>query len=247
MKNFKNCLLGIEINEQCFNYLKEELQNNYSHSLMNDLFALPCMKYETKHKLSLLFSLFEENEINDSFIDMLCDLLSNISEELWQAYTEQLQSFIEEKYISLSRHQLLLLANTIEIMYAKGYAYTFKLANLIYQRISLHNNEFNSYSDENVRIKLAKIAYSANKYNINEKLSDIQTIKKQIENADRKYLLGAVNYYKGLSLEAASYIDDYNDASHYIWKSKSKEFKLADIYLCYRQINSETSSECRKA
>ena len=43
------------------------------------------------------------------------------------------------------------------------------------------------------------------------------------------------------------YIDDYNDASHYIWKSKSKEFKLADIYLCYRQINFETSSECRKA
>ena len=38
MKNFNNCLLGIEIDEKCFNYLKEELSQKYDLRLFNDIF-----------------------------------------------------------------------------------------------------------------------------------------------------------------------------------------------------------------
>lgn len=244
MKNFKNCLSGINIDEKVFSYLKTELMERYSFGLVRDLFSLPCMEYETRHKLSLLFSLLEDNEVNDTIIGMLCQILSNIFDKMWYDYRERLKTLIEENYIILNRSQLLLLAHTIELMYAKGYENTLELTNLVYQRISLYNNEFNADSDENVRIKLAKIAYSTSRYNIHENFSAIQEIKKHLKKSGRKHLFGILNYYKGICLEVAGWKFEYKDANYYILKSRCNEFELAYVYLNYRTNNLETSSKC---
>ena len=128
-------------------------------------------------------------------------------------------------------------------MYAKGYEHSFDLANFIYQRISDSDKEFNPDSDDNVRIKLAKIAYSTGKYNFNEKIMAINTIKHHLQSCGRKYLMGIVNYYKGLCLKATGFDIDYKDDIYYIRKSESRGFSLARIYLNYRTNNFETSSK----
>lgn len=243
MKNFNNCLLGIEINEKCFNYLKDALEQKYDFVLFNDLLSLPCMQFERKHKLRLLISLIEDGEINDSIIDLLCSNLVNISASEWKGYREILKSFIELNHLIMSRNQKLHLAHTIEIMCAKGYYQAFDLANIIYQRISKSDKDFNPDSEENVRVRLAKIAYSTSKYNFNEKIAAINTIKHHLKSCGRKYLLGIVHYYKGLCLKIAGVKIGYNDDVHYIQKANLRGFALASMYLDYRANNLETSRE----
>ena len=136
----------------------------------------------------------------------------------------------------------MLLANTIEVMYAKGFN-TYKLLNLIYQRLSLSDVEFNPDSDDNVRIKLAKIAYSTSKFNICDSLATIENVKHHLKVSEHKHLLGMLNYYKGLCLEVASYSLEFKDSKHYILKSRNKGFALASIYLNYRGNNVETSKK----
>jgi hypothetical protein len=125
-------------------------------------------------------------------------------------------------------------------MYAKGYN-ALGLVYLIYQRIPMSNVEFNPDSEDNVRIKLAKIAYSTDNYNISENFATIQSIKYHLKTSGRKYLMGMLNYYKGLCLKLANWRNDYKDANYYILKSGNYGFGLADTYLKYASNNFETS------
>lgn len=241
MMNFKNCLMGIEIDEKCFKYLKDELSQKYDFTLFNDLLSLPCMQFEENNKLLLLFALLEDGEINDTIIDALCSHLVSISAGLWNDYNKRLEFLIVSKHLMLSRSQKLRLAHTIETMYAKGYEHSFDLSNLIYQRIPQSDKEFNPDSDENVRIKLAKIAYSTGKYNLYDNIHAINEVKHHLKGCGRKYLMGIVNYYKGLCLKVTGYDIDYKDDTYYIRKSVSRGFDLAIMYFNYRANNLETS------
>lgn len=235
MSNLNNCLVGLgeKIEESCFQYLKSELEKKYSFVLVEDILALPCMRYRKQSKLSLLFSLWEDNEVNDTIISTLCQLLNDIPGELWRSHQGRLRDLIEGNYAILNRSQLLLLAHTVEVMYARGYENTFQLLNLIYQRIALYDYEFNPDSDENVRIKLAKIAYSTSIYNIQDKLNSINAMKHHLKISGRECLLGVLNYYKGLCLEIANHKIGYKDCTHYLLKSRNKGFVLAAVHLDY--------------
>lgn len=241
MKNFRNCLMGIDVDEDCFNYLKQALLENYKLNLLIDLLSLPCMQNMEKNTLGLLIALLEDGENNDFIVEKLCDTLINITPKIWDEYEEILKSFIEFKLYMLIRSQKFRLAHTIEIIYAKGYKNTFTLATIIYNRIPLSDTEFNPDSDDNVRINLAKIAYSTTRCNFNDKINKIEHIKFHIKNCGRKYLIGIINYYKGLCLQATGVKFDYKDAAHYIIKSNSKDFELAKIY-CNYHYNVETSN-----
>ena len=138
---------------------------------------------------------------------------------------------------------MLLLANAVEIMYAKGFD-TFGLLNLIYQRVPLSDVCFNPYSEDNTRIKLAKIAYSTTKYNMNDNLEEFKCLKRNLKAAGYNHLLRILNYYKGVCLGSIFYKIDYKGADYYILKAKNNQFELAYIYLNYRGNNSETSKKC---
>ena len=238
MMNFKNSLEGIEATEKCFNFLKANLNEKFDYELFWDLLSLPCMEHEDKSKLSLLFALLEDNICNDAIVNALCDILSNIPAPLWSIYKENLIQIFQIKHFIFNRSQKLQIANTIEIMYAKGYDDAWKLAELIYQTICQTNREFNPDSEENVRIKLAKIAYGTNRYNHNERYEQINSIKNHIKNSGRKYLMSVLNYYKGLCLKFGGITLDYKDFKYYMAKSRNRGFSLAHIYLIY---NIETS------
>lgn len=240
IEKLNNYLGQIEFEETCLEFLKSKLKKEYSFDLVRDLFSLPCMKYETKHKLVLILILLEEDQVNDTIIDWLTQLICNLPETMWNQYMEQLSAYIEEKYYQLSRSQLMLLANTVEVMYAKGYN-ALGLVYLIYQRIPMSNVEFNPDSEDNVRIKLAKIAYSTDNYNISENFATIQSIKYHLKTSGRKYLMGMLNYYKGVCLRAAGGKNGYKDANHYILKARNRGFNMAAIYLSYNANNFETS------
>lgn len=242
MKIFENYLGQIEIKEKCFEYLTSELKTHYSFNLVEDLFSLPCLRYESKHKLAMILSLIEDQEVNDTIIHTLTQLLININGQLWDEYESHITNIIESNYHIFSRSQLLLLANTIEIMYAKGYN-TLNLANIVYEKIHLSDAEFNPDSDENTRIKLAKIAYNASIYNLNACLYSIDELKHHLKITDRKHLLGMINYYKGICLKITNSVIGYNNATYYITKSKNRGFELALIYLNYRGNNFETSNK----
>lgn len=244
MKNLNEGLLGAEIKEKGFECLQKELKKEYSFELVMDILSLPCLHFKADVKMSLLLGLLEDDEINDTIISMLCGLLGDATDEMWNNGKERLTSFIEGKHFLLSRRQILLLAHTIEIMYAKGYKNAFEMANLIYQRIPLSDSEFNPDSDDNVRIRLAKVAYGTGRHNFNERLATIRAIKWHLKESGREYLLGIVNYYKGLCLGTVNGKIGYKDAYYYMQKSKNRGFQLASVCLDYRQNNVETSSEC---
>lgn len=241
MKNFKNYLMGIVIDGGCFDYLKHQLLEKYNLKLLIDLLSLPCMQHMERNTLGLLIALLEDGENNDFIVEKLCDTLINITPKIWDEYKKILKSFIELNFSMLNRSQKLCLAHTIEVMYAKGYKHTFTLATIIYKRIPLTDTEFNPDSDDNVRINLAKIAYSTTKCNFNDKINEIEYIKFHIKTCGRKYLIGLLNYYKGICLRAAGVHFNYKDDTHYIMKSSSKDFALANIY-CNYHYNIETSN-----
>ena len=240
MDKFINYLDEITIEETCLKFLKNELKNEYSFDLVRDMFSLPCMEHETRHKLVLILILLDEGEVNDIIISWLIQILLNITDDLWREYKKRLKHYLEKQAYHLSRSQLMLLANTLEIMYAKGYK-SFKLLNLIYHRIPLSDAEFNPDSDDNVRIKLAKIAYSTTKYNINERFGSVKALKHHLKKSGREYLLGMLNYYKGVCLRAAECKNNYKDSTYYIQIARNLGFELAGIYLDYKAINFETS------
>ena len=103
--------------------------------------------------------------------------------------------------------------------------------------------EFNPDSEENIRIQLAKLAYSTNKYNFNEKFNCINSIKKHIKKAERYYLLGMLYYYKGIFLNALGYKYYPEDTHYYMLKSRNRGFYLASVYLTYSVNNFETSKD----
>lgn len=243
MKNFSEALLGLEIGEKGFECLKKELQKKYDFDLAVDLLSLPCLRFEPKYRLSVLMALLEDEVVNDTVVGMLCDLLGDISGELWAFCRERLSAFVEEKYFRLSRSQLLMLAHTVEVMYAKGYGDTFDMCKSVYEKIQLRDSEFNPDSDDNVRIRLAKLAYSTNRYNFNEKFLAIESVERHMKASKRKYLLGVVKYYKALCLDSVGFSDEYGDADYYMMSSRMKGFALARIFLEYGRKNPETSRE----
>ena len=243
MNNLRNCLDNHEIDEPCFNYLKSQILSEYSLGLVLDLISLPCVRYDLKLKLSLMFSLIEDKQVNDSIINHLCEFLGQTSNEEWLDYKERVVYIVNNCYSLITRTQFLKLAHALEIMHAKGYENITRLLYMIYDRISTNNCEFNPDSDENVRIRLAKLAYGASKYNVIETLEAIKGLKRHIENSCRKYLLGTLNYYKGISLGVSGYKVGYKDSWYYVQKASNKDFFLARTYLKYRYSNFETSKD----
>ncbi len=182
--------------------------------------------------------------VNDIVIAWLVGLLEDIPEEVLLSYEERITSYIQFNYQKLTRRQLLLLANAFEAMYAKGYKVLDFLI-MIYQRIPLNDGEFNPDSDENVRIKLAKIAYNTTGFNFHDSISAVKCLKHHLKKSDRKYLMGTLYYYKSLCLKAANWKGDYKDATYFMLKSKEREFKLAAVYLEHASNTFETSKNTK--
>lgn len=241
MNNFNNYLMGMDIDEKCFKFVKEELQKEYNLNLVLDLISLPCMNYRQKDKLFLLLNLIRDNEVNDSTVFALCELLRDIGSVLWSDIVNILAEIIESKYHLFNREQQLHLAHTIELLYAKGFSLCIKQLQNLYERISLSNIEFSPDSEENIRIRLAKCAYSCNQYNFTERIDTIKAVKAHLKASKNTHLLGTLYYYKAICMGNIYSPLDGKDLKYYMMKSDYRGFALATTYLHYIRFHSETS------
>lgn len=244
MKNFKNTLGQIEDKDQCFNFAKNKLMETWDITLFKDLLSLPCMEYRQKEKVSLLISLIKDEKVSDFVVQALVNELSKITVNTWNECKDILSPVIEEQMHVLSKQQQLGLAHSIEVMFAKGLPHTSEILAELYMRVEV-NDGYIIDDEENVRIRLAKIAYTTNIYNVVEKEHDIKGIKNRLKKVDRDFLLGMVNYYRGICIRCRN-ANDGKDAEYYILKAKSRGFSLASVYLNNRQIHFETSRTERK-
>ena len=234
-KKLKNFLEGIEIEDICFNFLKEELEQGYSEEHIRNMLALPCIEHKPEIKLSLVFAVLEDEHFNDFFLQQLCMLLKNLPIAIWENVQSRLIDLVEIKYYLFSRAQMLSLAYTIELMNAKNYKGAYKIANLIYERIPIEN-DFIEFSEEDIRIRLAKLAYSTGRHNINEKINSIMTIKLTLKKAQCQFLLGIVHYYTALCLAISGCCYNENTEKDYFEKSYNKGFPLSETYLQYHNF-----------
>ena len=132
----------------------------------------------------------------------------------------------------------LYLVHVIETLYAKNLINAWPLLFDMYRLIEPSNNDFSPNSEENVRIKCARIAYSTNNYNYKQKLEEINALKENLKISENRQLLGMVFYYKGLCLKDIRCYD--KDITYFMQKSRDKGYRLAGIYLDYH-FNFETS------
>lgn len=244
MKNFKNMLGQIEDKDQCFNFAKDKLMKTWDVTLFKDLLSLPCMEYRQKEKVLLLLSLIKDELASDFVVQALVNEISKITVNAWDECKDILSPVIEEQMHILSKQQQLWLAHAIEVMFAKGLPDTNEILAELYMRVEV-NDGYIIDTEENIRIGLAKIAYSTNIYNVVEKEHEIKDIKNRLKKADRDFLLGMVNYYRGICVRCHN-VDVGKDAEYYILKAKSRGFSLASVYLNNRQIHFETSRTERK-
>lgn len=232
---FNNCLSGIDISEKGFCCLKKELISGFDLDLANDLLNLPCIR-NTPESLNLIISVLKDGHDEDMFINALCNQMENITINIWEKYRQSFMDYLyEQRYIK--RPHLLSLISALEKLYARHVPNVLEHIVMLYERLPFNNYDFSPHSEENVRIKCAKIAYNTTPYNMSQQLEEINCLKTQLKKSGNTQLLGIVFYYKALCLRDIIRYD--KDTTYFMLKSKNKGYALADIYLDH--LNVETS------
>lgn len=227
---------------EAFHLLKGAAMENPTSDLILSLLALPSMVAQEEFKISILIAAVQDGMVTDGIIESLCKMISGLSPGIWSEKVDDIKAFISgSEFLKFTRRQKLLLAHTFEVLFAKGFDDSRELAMKAYCQISPQNVEFAPYSDENVRIRLARLAYGCHMNNWQEVLGEIFRFKKTIKKAHYGHLKGMVSYYIGIALANSVKEIDKKDAGYYIAGANCKRFPLAAIYLSYHPQKVETS------
>ncbi|MDD6736411.1 MAG: hypothetical protein PUE13_08915 [Clostridiales bacterium] len=235
LSNFKNCIEGINVKEKGFICLKQEFLTSGDLTLVADILSLSCLN--NTHRTKMLIELLKDGSINDFIVQKLCEYLEDISPVTW----DEMKLTISDCICGINnRSWQLSLIQTLEILYAKNLPGTRPLLFELYRRIEPRDNDFSPNSEENIRIKCARIAYHVNQYNFVQRLGEINKLKNALKRSGNKQLMGMVFYYKALCVQN---IECYGkDTSYYMRKSLDKGYRMAGVYLDYH-YNVETSSK----
>ncbi|MBQ4516614.1 MAG: hypothetical protein II978_07480 [Clostridia bacterium] len=247
MENFKSCLQGIDVNEKCAKFLKGELSKKFDKELLYDFLSLPVIKHMHKERITILINLIRDGVYDYDIISSLCDELEDVSNYLWLDIVNMIDEIIHEIFYKFDRRAQLKLAYTLEVLYAKGFSNIGIMLQKLFEIINFSNLEFSPDSEENVHIRLAKVAYSCNAYNYPQKVKCLKSIKEHLKMSKNKHLMGMLNYYKGISYKCAHLSYDGKNDEYYILKSRNRGFELAKIYFEYINIHIEKSKKSLKA
>lgn len=227
---------------EAFHLLKEEAMKNPTSDLILSLLSLPSMVAQEEFKISILIAAVQDGMVTDGIIGSLCEMISGLSPGIWSEKVDDIKAFISgSEFLKFTREQKLLLSHAFEVLFAKGFNGSRELVMMAYCQISPQNVEFEPYSDKNVRIRLARLAYGCHPYNWKEVLNEILSIKNIIKKAHYGHLKGMVSYYIGIALANSVKEIDKKDAGYYIASANCKRFPLATIYLSYHPQKVETS------
>ncbi len=239
---YENSLYGINMEGIMFEAAKEDLLSKYNKQTMIDLLQHLMIKRQFNECYNMIVSLFKEGIAEDIYVDIFCKNLNDNFE--WMEQEEvlaKIRATFKDKGYIFSHKQLLKLANAFELAYAKS-GLGKEIVIEVYQHIS-SNNDFDFFSQEAIRIKCAKVAYSANKYNANEKIDQLLSLKRVVKRAGIKGVTMILNYYLGL---CERYVPcDYEQ--FWMIKSKNRGFPLAEEFMNNITIHNEASKTARNA
>ena len=242
MNNYINILYGIDLDTEMFKSAKEALMGSYDKQTMVD--TLEYLQRKGCHDvvIRLCLSLFADKKIDGEYMNILSEqLLRHFPYEKWEEYADSLKSILRNSGVFFEREQLLKMADTLEMLYAKGIYNIRGLIVMCYDFLSAANTSFSMLNATNVRIRSARIAYSSSRYNVNDAVNELRAIKNLIKKAEIGGLKQIVDYYIGICIVALP--PRYSEGVQRIIKSKHKGYPLAQLFIKYIDFHSETSKE----
>lgn len=225
--SFENTLCGLQYNSVAVSALTETLRAEYSMKNILELISQPILRDEDIIKIIL--SLSDDGIVQDTYMDKLSYILLHEScFKTLNSAVKRLMQILKDNIGLFNRTQLIIIADTFEILYAREKQEDMK-ENLkyIFKHISIENRLMPN-SEENIRIELSKIAYSCNKGNYNGSLNKIYDIQSRLKASGVRGLNGLVAYYSALCEETHTTWDV--KGSEYMQKALRKGFYLAQIY-----------------
>lgn len=223
-----NELEGIKHNSVMFNAAKEALNEGYDKATMIDAIHYMVNNHYVENALSIITKLCEESIFDVEYVTIYCNILEkHFPYKNWLDYRDRMKNVLLKSGKYLEHHNLELLANTFEILYAKGIDKDEDILALIYDFLQPNTSPLESLTERDVRIKAARIAYRCNEYNAKQSINEINNLITSIKKQGIKGVKRIANYYLGL---CERYILKNLGGSH-IEKSKNKEFYLAITYI----------------
>ena len=179
-----NELEGIKHNSVMFNAAKEALNEGYDKATMIDAIHYMVNNHYVENALSFITKLFEERIFDVEYVTIYCNILEkHFPYKNWLDYRDRMKNILLLSGQYMEQHNLELLANTFEILYAKGIDKDEDILALIYDFLQPNTSPLESLTERDVRIKAARIAYRCNKYNARQSINEINnlitSIKKQ--------------------------------------------------------------------
>lgn len=226
--DLRNELEGIKHNSVMFNAAKEALNEGYDKTTMIEAIHYMMNNHYAENALSIITKLFEESIFDVEYVTIYCNILEkHFPYKNWIDYRDRIKSVLLSSGRYTEQHNLELLANTFEVLYAKGIDKDEDILALIYSFLQPNTSPLESLAERDVRIKAARIAYRCNEYNAKQCVCEINTLIANIKQQGIKGVKRVAKYYLGL---CERYIMK-NVGDCHIEESSQKDFYLAKLYL----------------
>lgn len=227
--NLRNEFEGIKHNSVMFNAAKEVLNEGYDKATMIEAIYYMVSNHYAENALSVITKLFEESIFDVEYVTIYCNILEkHFPYKNWLDYRDRMKNVLLTSGKYMEQHNLELLANTFEILYAKGIDKDEDILALIYAFLRPNTSPLESLTERDVRIKAARIAYKCNEYNAIQSINEINALITMIKQQGIKGVKRVAKYYLGL---CERYIMK-NVGDCHIEESSQKEYYLAKLYLC---------------
>ncbi len=224
-----NELEGIKHNSVMFNAAKEALNEGYDKTTMLEAINYMVNNHYADSAVSVITKLLEESIFDVEYVNAYCSILQkHFPYKNWLDYRDRMKNVLLSSGKYMEQHNLDLLANTFEVLYAKGIDKDEDILALIYSFLQPNTSPLESLAERDVRIKAARIAYKCNEYNAKQSINEINALMTTIKQQGIKGVKRVAKYYLGLCERHIM----KNMGNCHIEESSQKNFYLAKLYLC---------------
>lgn len=227
--DLQNEFEGVKLNSVMFNAAKEALNEGYDKATMIEAIHYMMNNHYVENALSIITKLFEESIFDVEYVIIYCNIMEkHFPYKNWLDYRDRMKNVLLSSGKYMEQHNLELLADAFEILYAKGIDKDEDILALIYSFLQPNTSPLESLTERDVRIKAARIAYRCNDYNARQSINEINALITTIKQQGIKGVKRVAKYYLGLCERHIM----KNMGNCHIEESSQKDFYLAKLYLC---------------
>lgn len=226
--DLQNEFEGIKLNSIMFNAAKDALKESYDKSTMIETINYMVNNHYADSAVSVITKLLEESIFDVEYVTAYCSILEkHFPYKNWLDYRDRMKNVLLSSGKYMEQHNLELLADAFEILYAKGIDKDQDILALIYSFLQPNTSPLDSLTERDVRIKAARIAYRCNEYNVKESIDKINALMAAIKQQGIKGVKRVAKYYLGLCERYTI----KNMGNCQIEESCKKDFYLAKLYI----------------